>query len=276
MGTTGVERQELVVIGARSNLTHALANRSNAIVISSSEMLNPETSILVPKNLPVIINAFQPANHLSDLSDPVKYLEQSLGILARTLEWAKFSQCSRLIYTSSAVVYGNNANCKEDDAVQINGMHGALKIAAEQLVSSFARQFGIGFTIVRLFNLFGGEDRFSVIYRLEQAARSSSPFRVINAGESLRDFTHVTDAANSYLQLTAGTNPGIINIGRGRGICVTQLIDLLRSKEIELELEHATRDEVQACVANTERLAQFADVENFLDPLTYLSNQVQS
>ncbi len=275
MGTTGVERQKLVVIGARSNLTHALANRSNAIVISSSEMLNPDTSILVPKNLPVIINAFQPANHLTDLSDPVKYLEQSLGVLARTLEWAKFSQCSRLIYTSSAVVYGNNANCKEDDAVQINGIHGALKIAAEQLVSSFARQFGIGFTIVRLFNLFGGEDRFSVIYRLEQAARSSSPFGVINAGESLRDFTHVTDAANSYLQLTAGTNPGIINIGRGRGICVTQLIDLLRRKEIELELEHVTRDEVRACVANTERLAQFADVENFLDPLTYLSNQVQ-
>ncbi|MDE0973878.1 MAG: NAD(P)-dependent oxidoreductase [Candidatus Nanopelagicales bacterium] len=276
MGTTEVERQKLVVIGARSNLTHAIANHSNATVISSSEMLNPDTSISVPKNLPVIVNAFQPANHLSDLSDPVKYLDQSLGILARTLEWAESSQCSRLIYTSSAVVYGDNANCKEDDAVQINGIHGALKVAAEQLVSSFAQQFGIDFTIVRLFNLFGGEDRFSVIYRLEQAARSSSPFRVINAGESLRDFTHVTDAANLYLQLITGGNPGIINIGRGRGVCVTELIDVLRSKEIDLELEQVTRDEVQACVANTERLAQFADVENFRDPLTYLSNQVQS
>lgn len=276
MGITETKYQKLLIIGARSNLTRAIAEQSNAKVISSSEMLNPDTSILVPKNLPVIVNAFQPAIYLSDLSDPVTYLSKSLGVLARTLKWAESSQCSRLIYTSSAVVYGNNADCKEDDEVQIHGLHGALKVAAEQLVSSFARQSGLDFTIVRLFNLYGGEDRFSVLHRLAQAAITSSPFRVINSGTSVRDFTHVTDAANSYLQLTAGTNPGIINIGRGRGICVTQLIDLLRSKEIELELEHVTRDEVRACVANTERLAQFADVENFHDPLTYLSNQVQS
>ena len=275
MGTTGAERQKLVIIGARSNLTHAIANGSNAIVISSSEMLNPDASILVPKNLPVVINAFQPANHLADLSDPVKYLEQSLGILARTLEWAKFSQCSRLIYTSSAVVYGNNANCKEDDEVRVHGLHGALKVAAEQLVSSFARQSGLDFTIVRLFNLFGGEDRFSVLHRLAQAAITSSPFRVINSGTSVRDFTHVTDAANLYLRLITGANPGIINIGRGRGVRVTEFIDLLRSKGIGLVLEQVTRDEVHECVANTERLARFADIENFLDPLTYLSNQVQ-
>ena len=130
MGKTKDERQKLVIIGARSNLTHSIANHSNATVISSREMLNTDASKIVPKNLPVIINAFQPANKLSDLSDPVEYLNQSLGVLARTLEWAKFSQCKRLIYTSSAVVYGNNADCKEDDAVQTHGVHGAFKFAA--------------------------------------------------------------------------------------------------------------------------------------------------
>lgn len=276
MGKTKDERQKLVIIGARSNLTHSIANHSNATVISSREMLNTDASKIVPKNLPVIINAFQPANKLSDLSDPVEYLNQSLGVLARTLEWAKFSQCSRLIYTSSAVVYGNNADCKEDDAVQTHGIHGAFKVAAEQLVASFSLAHGIEHTIVRLFNLYGGEDRFSVIHRLVRAAKSSSPFLVINLGESLRDFTHVADAANSYLKLTAGVNPGVINIGRGKGICVAELIDVLRGKDIELEIKHVTRDEVQACVANTERLADFIDVKKFFDPLTYLSSQVQS
>ena len=276
MGAINDERQKLVIIGARSNLTHTIANHSDATVISSREMLNPDAAIIMPKNLPVIINAFQPANQLSDFSDPVEYLNQSLGVLARTLEWAKFSQCKRLIYTSSAVVYGNNADCKEDDAVQIHGIHGAFKVAAEQLVASFSQAYGIDHTIVRLFNLYGGEDRFSVIHRLEQAAKSSSPFRVINSGESLRDFTHVADAANSYLKLTEGANPGIINIGRGKGICVAKLIDVLCGNEIELKLEHFTRDEVRACVANTERLTKFIDVEKFFDPLTYLRSQVKS
>ena len=276
MGTTETERQKIVIIGGRSNLTHAIANRSDATIISSSDMLNMDISILVPKDLPVIINAFQPANQLSDFSDPVSYMNQSIGDLARTLEWAKASQCSRLIYTSSAVVYGNNADCREDDAIQTNGIHGAFKVAAEKLVSSFAQAYGIEYTIVRLFNLYGGEDRFSVIHRLEQAVKASSPFQVINLGESLRDFTHVADAANSFLKLTEGANPGVINIGRGKGICVAELIDVLRGNEIELELEHFTRDEVQACVANTERLTEFIDVEKFFDPLTYLSAQVKS
>jgi nucleoside-diphosphate-sugar epimerase len=276
VGATEDERQKLVIIGARSNLTHTIANHSNATVISSREILNSDASILIPKNLPVIVNAFQPANQLSDFSDPVEYLNQSLGVLARTLEWAKSSQCSRLIYTSSAVVYGDNANCKERDAVQTHGIHGAFKVAAEQLVTSFSQAHGIDYTIVRPFNLYGGKDRFSVIHRLEQAAKSSSPFRVINLGASLRDFTHVTDAAKTYLELTVGANPGVINIGRGKGICVTELIDVLRSNEIEVELEHVTRDEVEACIANTERLGQFIDVEKFLDPLTYLSTQVRS
>lgn len=267
--------QGLVIIGARSNLTHALQKQSSATVISTSEMLNSDASLLVPRNLPVIINAFQPATQLSDLSDPVKYVNRSLVVLAQSLKWAASSQCSRLIYTSSAVVYGNNSDCKEIDAVQINGVHSALKVAAEHLVATFASQSGLDYTIVRLFNLFGGQDRFSVIYRLEQAVRSSSVFSLINAGEAIRDFTHVMDAANSYLQLISGPNPKVINIGSGKGVSVADLIGVLRAKGIDLELQNVTRDEVEICVANTERLTEFADVHNFQDPLTYLSKQVQ-
>lgn len=266
--------KKLVIIGARSNLTRTIAEYSDATIISSGEMLNPDTTGLAPRNLPVIINSFQPAHRLSDFSDPVAYLNQSLGILARTLEWAKFSRCSRLIYTSSAVVYGNNPDCKEDDSVQTHGIHGAFKIAAEEMVASFSQAFGIEYTIVRLFNIYGGEDRFSVIHRLEQAVKSSSPFRLINSGQSLRDYTHVADAARTYVELTHGENPGVINIGRGKGICVAELIEFLHSKKFVIEIEHVARDEVAVCVANTNRLAGLIDVDSFFNPLTYFSDKV--
>ena len=51
---------------------------------------------------------------------------------------------------------------------------------------------------------------------------------------------------------------------------------MLRSEGVNLNLEHVTRDEVLTCIANTERLAQFADVTNFVDPLDFLSRQVHS
>ena len=270
------QHQRLVIVGARSNLTQAIQNKSDATVISTGEMLNPDSSISVAKNLPVIINAFQPATQLSDLSDPVTYLERSLMVLARSLNWARSAHCSRLIYTSSAVVYGNNSDSREDDAVQIHGLHSALKVAAEQLVVSYATESGFDYTIVRLFNLFGGQDQFSVIYRLEQSAKSGSPFRLINSGEAVRDFTHVTDAANSYLQLLTRTNPGTLNIGSGKAVSVNNLLDVFHGSGVNLKLEYGTRDEVAACVANTERLGQFVDVTKFQDPFSYLSRRIAS
>ena len=157
---------ELVIIGARSNLTQSLQNKAAAIVIPTSLMLDTSDSISVPKNLPLIINAFQPATQLSDLTDPIAYIERSLLVLARSLAWAKSAHCSKIIYTSSAVVYGENQDCREDDAIQIHGLHSVVKAAAEQLTSNFASDSGLDYTIVRLFNLYGGQDQFSVIYRL--------------------------------------------------------------------------------------------------------------
>lgn len=243
-------------------------------MVSSAEMTGLNNSLTIPAKLPLIINSFQPATQLGDLSNPAEYLDNALGVLARTLKWASSSQCSRVIYSSSAVVYGDNADCREQDPVQVHGLHSSLKIAAEQLVSSYAQRSGVDFTIVRPFNLFGGSDRFSVLHRIAFAAQSQTKFTLINNGDGLRDFTHVRDAATTYLELAFGKNPGILNIGRGQGISVADLIDAVQQAGIELEIESVSRTEVNVCIANTEKLSTFVNVSNFTDPVTYLLSQV--
>jgi nucleoside-diphosphate-sugar epimerase len=266
---------ELVIIGARSNLTQSLKSKSATIVIPTSLMLNTSDSISVPKNLPLIINAFQPATQLSDLTNPTAYIDRSLLVLARSLAWAKSAHCSKIIYTSSAVVYGENQDCREDDAIQIHGLHSAVKAAAEQLTSNFASDSGLDYTIVRLFNLYGGQDQFSVIYRLLQAVKTKTPFQLINSGNAIRDFTHVLDATNAYLGLLKHDSPKILNVGSGRGMSVSNLIQFISELGIELEIENTARDEVNACVANIERLERSIDVDSFQSPFTYLAEQIQ-
>lgn len=266
---------ELVIIGTRSNLTKSLQLKSKALVISSEEMLNVSNAVTVPKHLPLIINAFQPATQLSDLTDPVAYVDRSLSVLAQSLAWANSNSCSKIIYTSSAVVYGENPDCNEDDLTQIRGLHGALKVAAEQLTSNFAIHYGVNYTIVRLFNLYGGQDHFSVIHRLVQAIKSKSPFQLINSGVARRDFTHVLDATNAYLNLLNLDGPRILNVGSGRGISVSDLVLFIRELGVDLEIENATRPEVTACVANTERLEKIVSVSGFQSPFTFLAEQIQ-
>jgi UDP-glucose 4-epimerase len=268
--------RKLVVIGARSNLTQAIQRCSEAIVVPSAELTVPNGASALPKNLPFIINAFQPATQLGNLSNPVEYIERSLGVLAQSLKWARDAECSRVVYSSSAVVYGENPNCKESDPVQILGLHSSLKVAAEQLVSSFCEHSGLDFTIMRPFNLFGGQDKFSVIHRLEYAAHSHTVFILVNHGIGQRDFTHVDDAAATYLKVLSGKNPGILNIGRGDGISVADLIAKIQLTGINLEIEHVSRAEVKSCVANTEHLSHFTDVSTFIDPVDYLLTQVKN
>lgn len=265
---------DLVIVGARSNLTKSLQQKSKALVISSKEMLYAHNSISVPRNLPLIINAFQPATQLSNLADPVEYLDRSLLVLAHSLAWANSFSCSKIIYTSSAVVYGENPDCREYDPTQIHGLHSALKVAAEQLTSNFASHYGLNYTIVRLFNLYGGEDHFSVIHRLLQAVKSKSPFQLINAGEALRDFTHVSDAANAYLRILTFDSPEILNVGSGRAISVSDLVKFIVELGVDLEIENQTRNEVNACVANTKRLEKTISVAGFQSPFTFLADQI--
>lgn len=264
----------LVVVGARSNLTRAIQSLSRCHVVSSSEMLLGGAGIEVPEKLPFVINAFQPATELGDVSDPVCYFENTLGVLARTLDLAVASSCSKLIYTSSAVVYGENPNCKESDFLQPTGLHSALKIASESLVSSFALHHGIDYTIVRPFNLFGGNDHFSVVSKLIRSVQSSSPFKLINEGQALRDFTYVMDAAAVYLEVAYRPSPSIVNIGRGEGVSVRDLVSVLNDRGLEVNLENDSRAEVTKCIANTDILAEFADIRGFLSPLDYL-NQLE-
>ena len=266
---------ELVIIGARSNLTQSLQSKSAAIVIPTSLMLDTSDSISVPKNLPLIINSFQPATQLSDLIDPIAYIERSLLVLARSLAWAKSAHCSKIIYTSSAVVYGENQDCREDDAIQIHGLHSVVKAAAEQLTSNFASDSGLDYTIVRLFNLYGGQDQFSVIYRLLQAVKTKTQFQLINSGNALRDYTHVLDATNAYLSLLKHDSPKILNVGSGRGIAVGNFIQLISELGVELKITNTERAEVKACVANVERLKKSTNVDGFQNPLTYLTEQIQ-
>lgn len=224
----------------------------------------------------VVLNAFQPAIMKDDTTDPVSYVEHSLTVLAQVLAQIDDQRCDRIIYTSSSSVYGPNANCSESDPTLTTGVYGAMKIAGEELLRSFCRSNALTFTIVRPFNLFGGADRFSVIFRLLNAVVNQTPFQLINNGESIRDYVHVDDAAKVFKSLMSQDSPEIINIGRGEPSSVRNLLKQLNDAGYQVVTRSARRDEVPVCVANTELLRSFAQVDQFRDPGPYLISTLAS
>jgi len=267
------------LIGAASNLsqrmhtqiddTHLLSVRE---ILSSVDFKFADSE---PFNL--VINAFWPATKLRDVSEPEKFVNVSLTSTAKILYALKDSNVNKLFYTSSASVYGDNKNCSEQDDPKPKSLHAALKLANEQLVKTFCEQNSIAFTIARVFNLYGGEDEFSILSKIIACQKSGQTLTVVNEGSSVRDFIHIDDVVKAYAALLKNqTNEAIINIASGKGRSVLSMLVHMRKNGFQLETENIQRDEISLSVADVSILNKYFDTSSMRDPRDYIVDILES
>jgi UDP-glucose 4-epimerase len=119
--------------------------------------------------------------------------------LLNLLETCVKYQCSRFLYASSSMVYGDFKDYVKEDAVcRPQGQYGIMKLAGEWLVRDYQRK-GIDHTIFRPSAVYGPldvEDR--VISKFMLAALRGQTLKVNGPQETL-DFTFVEDAADGIV-----------------------------------------------------------------------------
>jgi ADP-L-glycero-D-manno-heptose 6-epimerase len=140
---------------------------------------------------------------------------------------------TRLIYASSAAVYGNEAAPQSEEGPKnpLN-VYGRSKWEADQLVLRSLQETEsiiIGF---RYFNVFGmGEQHkgnyASMIYQLSQQMKRGERPRIFTDGEQKRDHIYVQDVVTANLKALEGTRSGIVNIGTGKATTFNRIIEIL-------------------------------------------------
>jgi UDP-glucose 4-epimerase len=114
--------------------------------------------------------------------------------------------CSRFLYTSSSMVYGDFKDFVTEHAICIpQGQYGILKLAGEWLIRDYQRK-GIDHTIFRPSAVYGPldvEDR--VISKFLITAMRGGVLKVNGVNETL-DFTYVDDAADGIVQALLSEN----------------------------------------------------------------------
>lgn len=264
-----------IVIGKRSNLSEHLKKSIDDVFLVSTKnaiVEIKELDIAGSKSVNIIFNNFQTAVELNDLSDPESYIKRSIMVTAEVLGHIKDQNWSikKILYTSSSSVYGNNILCSEKDGLRPLNLHSSLKIANEKLISKFCEDHGIDYTIARVFNMYGGNDRFSIISKIERAVRDKSVLIIVNNGNAVRDFIHIDDVVRIYAQLLNKRNVPILNIGTGEGISIKNMLDYLTGRNIRLKIKNVHKDELKISTADTTKLfdefgeIKFKNVEDFL------------
>lgn len=140
----------------------------------------------------------------------------------------------RFVYASSSMVYGDfeYTPADENHPKRPKSIYGGAKLCGEIMVETFARRFGLEYTIVRPTAVYGPTDvnrRVSQIF--VENALLGQPLVLEGGADVELDFTYVEDAAEGILRATfePGGKNETFNISRGETRTLGQFAQILSS-----------------------------------------------
>ena len=155
-------------------------------------------------------------------------------------------------------MYGEDMRTSEDSSCCPITINGISKHLNEKLVAEFCSANNIEYQILRVFNSYGGDDRFSIFSKLKHALQACTPFTLNNDGRMQRDFIHVADVASIVLKLSdTNITHTHLNIGTGVATKISTLVDMVAKQFPQLMVRHGLTQEAEYSRADTTRLREF-------------------
>ena len=179
--------------------------------------------------------------------DPAKYYDNNMGAGLALLEAMRAAEVPRLVFSSTAAVYGEPTTqpIDENDPTRPTNPYGETKLAFERALAWYAPAYGLSSISLRYFNAAGATYRHGEQHSpethliplvLQVAAGTLPHVRLFGTdyptpdGTCVRDYIHVEDLARAHvLALSRVADPGACrayNLGcGGDGYSVRQVID---------------------------------------------------
>ena len=176
---------------------------------------------------------------------PLWYYEQNVGGLRVLLEAMVAADVRRLVFSSSAAVYGSPdvPEITEDTPCAPQSPYGETKLIGEWLIRDTAAAHPLAYANLRYFNVagagapeLGDPTALNLIPMVFERLEAGQPPRIFGDdydtpdGTAIRDFVHVSDIADAHVaaarRLETDEHAALtLNIGRGEGTSVRELIN---------------------------------------------------
>ncbi|HEX5742167.1 MAG TPA: SDR family NAD(P)-dependent oxidoreductase [Pilimelia sp.] len=189
------------------------------------------------------------------ISDPGESLDVNLLGTHHVCEAAAAASVRRLVFASSASVYGNPTSLpmRETDPAAPITPYCIAKQASEHLLAFYAQRVAVSWLALRFFNVYGPGQPTDAYYTsvvltfLRRLARGEAPV-IDGRGAQSMDFVHVEDVARAVgLAVESEATGEVLNVGTGRQTTVAELADrLIRAVGADVRPEFRPR-EVLVC-----------------------------
>ncbi len=185
------------------------------------------------------------------VADPLKYYARNVGGTAALLSAMRDASVKRMVFSSTAAVYGSPQRLPIDEAhpTQPVNPYGASKLAVERMLADCSAAYGLRAASLRYFNAAGADPggglgerhdpETHLIPLVLQAAAGRRPAISVYGndyatrdGSCVRDYIHVSDLCLAHLQalewLAGDARHDCFNLGNGDGATVLEVIEAAR------------------------------------------------
>ena len=174
-----------------------------------------------------------------------RYLTNNYLATQNLVDLATKFEVSKMIFSSSAAVYGNRSTStkfREVDLCAPVNPYGETKFLSEEYIRENSMSSSTDFVILRYFNVVGALSKdlsdssgTNLFPQIIKSLKSNSEFRIYGGdyqtkdGSAVRDYIHVQDLVEAHLaaletnSTRAPGNPSILNLGSGSGFTVLEI-----------------------------------------------------
>ena len=198
--------------------------------ISNKELVND----LISK-MDIVIHAAALADVGACVRNPELEFKVNVSATQNILESCKKNNIEKYVFVSSASVYGHGVNkiFKEDQPCFPISNYALSKYWGEQQARLYYELYNLPTTSIRFFSVYGspqipkqGSHSWAVAI-FGALAKKKKPITVFGDGNQIRDFTHVSDIAESVVLAAEkeSTNGKFFNVGTGKPTTINEIVE---------------------------------------------------
>jgi UDP-glucose 4-epimerase len=235
-------------------------------------------------------NSFDLVMHFAGLirvdesvEQPDKYRDFNFLKAKKFLETCFENDLKKIIFSSTAAVYGNPKNNRvtEEDLVNPLNPYASSKLELENFIKETSGKYNSNYVILRYFNVAGADEKMRtgliskvsthLIKVASEVATNKRNHLTINGddydtpdGTTIRDYIHVSDLADIHLvsakHLISGGQSDLFNCGYGNGYSVKEIIKNLNDileKDIKSKIGPRRPGDSRMIISNIDKFQKY-------------------
>jgi UDP-glucose 4-epimerase len=211
--------------------------RHQRLSLSIGDVADPKAVGSVIEGQDAVFHLAAVASVQASVENPLATNRSNLQGTIVVLEAARRAGVGRVIYASSAAVYGDTVDlpAKESARPRPLSPYAADKLAGEHYLAHYHQQGWLSGTALRFFNIFGPRQDPSSPYSgvisifTDRAARGEG-IQIHGDGRQTRDFLFVSDLVEvlyDSLGWSREDEPDVLNVGSAKQVSLLQLLEAI-------------------------------------------------